>query len=103
MLVWADQPLFQGNTGHKQRANLNAKSLIIWVLTFLAGKRDESDQNVQSEGFEVLVAKTAPVEHLDFQVDSFSKAIIDTTNEAIEDLLPPVAHGVDKLLQYFER
>lgn len=40
------------------------------ALPFLTGKGDESDQNVQAEGLEVSVAKTAPIEHLDFQVYS---------------------------------
>ena len=57
---------------------------------------------MQAEGFEVSVAKTTPVEHLDFQVDSFREAIIDATDEVIEDLLPPVTQGTRELLQGFE-
>ena len=57
---------------------------------------------MQAEGLEVSVAKTTPVEHLNFQVDSFCKANVDATNKVIADLLPIVAQGIHKLLQWFE-
>jgi hypothetical protein len=38
---------------------------------------------MQTEGFEVTVAKTAPVEHLDFEVHTLRETIIDATDEII--------------------
>lgn len=57
---------------------------------------------MQPKGFEVAVAKTTAIEHLNFQVDPFGKAIIEASREVIEDLLPPVAQSADKLFQRLE-
>jgi hypothetical protein len=43
------------------------------------------------------------IEHLDFQVDSFGKAIVEPSNEVIENRLPPVAQGAYELLQSLYR
>jgi hypothetical protein len=48
--------------------------LFILALPFLAGKRDESRQTLQTQGLEAAAAKNTAIEHLGFQVDSTGKA-----------------------------
>jgi len=73
------------------------------ALPLLAGKRDESYQNMQAEKLEVAVAKTTAVEQLDFEVDALREAIIDAVHKVVQDWVQPVSQGANKLLVCFER
>ena len=66
-------------------------ALTIMALPFLTGNWVKSDQNVQAKGSEIAIPITASIEHLDFQIDSFGKAIGIASNKIIENLLPPIA------------
>jgi hypothetical protein len=58
---------------------------------------------VQTKGIEVAVAIATSVKHLDIQIDSFGKAIVEASIKVVQDLLPPIAKCADERLQVFER
>ena len=64
---------------------------------------DKSYHDMQAERFEVTVSEATAVEHLDFEVNALRKAIVDPIDKVVQDLVPPVAQGSDKLLERLER
>ena len=69
------------------------------ALRPLAGSWPKGHQNVQTKMRKVAIAKAAAIEHLDFQVDAFGKAVAVPTIEVVQDALTPVVERLDKGLQ----
>lgn len=54
---------------------------------------------MQPEVVKVAIAKAAPIEQLDFEIDAFGKAVAVAAIEVVQDALPPVVERPDKGLQ----
>ena len=57
---------------------------------------------MQTKMQKVAISKATAVDHFDFQLDTFCKAITMPTIEVVQDTLPPVEQGFDKGLKSFE-
>ncbi len=68
----------------------------IEALWPLAGRWPKGHQNVQTEVLEVAIAKAAAIEHLDFWIDAFGKAVAVPTVEVVQDALTPIVERLDK-------
>ena len=69
------------------------------ALRPLAGSWLKGHQNVQAKVRKVAITKAAAIEHLDFQVDTFGKAVTMPTVEVVQNALAPVVERLDKRLQ----
>jgi len=47
----------------------------------------------------IAITKATAIEHLDFQVDTFGKAVTMPTIEVVQNALAPVVEHLDKRLQ----
>ena len=49
-----------------------------------------------TEGVKTALAITTSIEHLDFQIDTFSETVVMVSNKIAENLLPPVLQRFHK-------
>ena len=54
---------------------------------------------MQAKVRKVAITKAAAIEHLDFQVDTFGKAVTMPTIEVVQNTLAPVVERLNKRLQ----